>query len=202
MEICTMGSVRGESVGLAMVDLNGHELETVDTAKEHLQRTDLSSTRRDVRLRNGRSRIRTLRSGTILSDRHKPCEISKYNWSSWNGACSGRLEHLAVLPKRGATIGTLIQDIRFATRMLIKTPVFTAVVVLTLALGMGANTAIFSALDAVFLKSLRYHDPDRSSCSGMRTRATTQPATRSPLPTRWTTARRSTSLKDVANFAA
>jgi hypothetical protein len=44
-----VGSVRGESVGAAMVDLNGTKLETAATAKEHLQRTGISTTRRDVR---------------------------------------------------------------------------------------------------------------------------------------------------------
>ncbi len=56
---------------------------------------------------------------------------------------------------------SLAQDLRYGLRMLAKSPAFTAVIILTLALGIGANTAIFTLVDAVMMRSIPVRDPQQ-----------------------------------------
>jgi putative ABC transport system permease protein len=76
----------------------------------------------------------------------------------------GRVEHVKdnVRDVRaGVWLDALRQDVRFGARTLLRRPGFTAIAVLTLGVGMGATTAIFSLIDSVLLKPLPFHEPDR-----------------------------------------
>ena len=63
--------------------------------------------------------------------------------------------------RKDRTVSDLIRDLRFAARTLIRRPGFTATAVLTLALGIGSNTAVFAVVHGVLLQPLGFPEPDR-----------------------------------------
>ncbi len=102
--------------------------------------------------------------------------------------------------RAGALLETIGQDVRYAVRMLAKSPGFSAAAIATLALGIGANTAIFTVLEATLIAPLPYRDPSRLVMVWTEFRESRQPRVPASAHELLEIRRRTRQLSDVAGI--
>jgi putative ABC transport system permease protein len=138
----------------------GRESEIIDELAEHLDAAY------EEALASGASEEEARQRAVLqISDwRLLECELSRAERSSakrWIYRNLARGDSPDTGRKGAARMESLSQDLRFIVRTLLRTPAYTAIAVITLALGIGANTAIFSVVNSTLLSPLPFKDPER-----------------------------------------
>ena len=108
------------------------------------------------------------REELVSTARRLSADAGDAGWGPWCRYWAAEFTSLARAasrerqPRKATSMfSDLMRDVRYSVRLMLRTPAVTAIALLTLALGIGANTAIFSIVDGVLLKPLPYPDPDR-----------------------------------------
>jgi putative ABC transport system permease protein len=112
----------------------------------------------------------------------------------------GEIAYARPTKRKGGAMDALFRDLRFGLRMLVKTPGFTAVSLITLALGIGATTAMFSVVNGVLLRPLPYKEPDRLVLIKEKIPKISQTPLSLPAPDVLTFQRETRSFDGVAGF--
>jgi putative ABC transport system permease protein len=117
----------------------------------------------------------TLAGGASEADALRRAEAQFADWHTLSRDIEAAEAHIATRlePSHGGALAGWWQDLRYAARFLRRNPVFTAIAAITLAFGIGGNTAVFTMVDAVALRSLPYHDPGQ--LMAIETRKAQQP---------------------------